>query len=200
MPNPFPNNTALAKCVFQMTLNPEHKAIVTFGAEKGAAGDAATLAINLASSWSQAGALGNSSMISENYTFKSVAVTLMLSGVPHFAEINVDNDGTSGLEELPLNNAVVVQKRTALGGRKGRGRMFLPPIYFDESAVSRFGNISPGTVSDVQDMVDVVKTHMNTTLGIDMLLFHNDGVTAPSEVTELIVESTIATQRRRLRR
>lgn len=55
-------------------------------------------------------------------------------GVEHIFVIADNNVGQAAIDSLPSFNSVVVSKRTALGGRSHRGRMFLPAI--PESATS----------------------------------------------------------------
>lgn len=104
----------------------------------------------------------------------------------------------SGQSVAP-NTSVLVRKTTALGGRAGRGRLFLPGIpeakitesgAVDASwATSRQNDLNQWLLDDIaDDLVPVV--------------LHSAGspITAPTPITVLLLDSIAATQRRRLRR
>jgi hypothetical protein len=95
-----------------------------------------------------------------------------------------------------------VHKRTALGGRKGRGRLFIPWAVAD-SNVDEAGIIVPATVVTMQTAVTSFLNGIITE-GMNMVLLHSpdkSGVTVPpTTVSSLVVDGMIATQRRRLGR
>lgn len=94
------------------------------------------------------------------------------------------------------NTALLVQKRSGVAGRKNRGRFYWPWSVNNDS-IREDGSISPGTVSDFQDLFDTFLENL-TTEGIPMRVLHNSaGVPAP--VIALSVSPLVATQRRRLR-
>lgn len=106
------------------------------------------------------------------------------------------NTGSLTGESFPPNVAFLVHKNTNLGGREGRGRMYVPGVA--EGVASSNGVLSGGTVSS-----------WNTALGTMLLaaalsdvpfyLLHASA-TSPTAVQTLTIDSTVATQRRRLRR
>ena len=97
---------------------------------------------------------------------------------------------------FPPNVAFLVHKNTNLGGREGRGRMFIPGVA--EGAAVDDGTLSGGTVSS-----------WNTALGTMLLaaalsdvpfyLLHASA-TSPTAIQTLTIDGKVATQRRRLRR
>lgn len=90
------------------------------------------------------------------------------------------------------NSAYLVRKRTALGGRANRGRLYLPGVA--EAAVDESGNIDPsGLQTNINDWFAGLSA-----LGMPMYLLHT-GSSDPTDVSNLVVDSKIATQRRRLR-
>lgn len=118
--------------------------------------------------------------------------------VPRFIE------GTNSNPPLPPQNAVLVRKRTALGGKRFRGRFYLPPAWFSESGVDHLGNLSGG-LSPFIDRVDTLMEDFDAA-GLDPVLLHSpseaspeDPVPPPTLITSLQVQTRIATQRRRLR-
>jgi hypothetical protein len=101
-----------------------------------------------------------------------------------------------------LNTAYVVQKRTNLGGRRNRGRLYLPGVV--DSAVGTDGTLSSGAQSDLQSAVDLWIEGTEAALlagGATSpypCILHADGVGAPPVVQSFAVASRVGTQRRRL--
>lgn len=96
----------------------------------------------------------------------------------------------------PSNCTYLLKKNTALGGRKGRGRMYIPGV--TESLVGSDGVLTSATVSSLNsEAADFLGTL--AFLGHTMVVLHTDATT-PTPVTSLVADSTVATQRRRLRR
>jgi hypothetical protein len=100
---------------------------------------------------------------------------------------------------VPPNVALLVRKITDLGGRAGRGRLYLPGL--DEDEVNGQGTISGGLASTAQGVFNALATAL---IGADLfpVVLHGEGspITTPTPITSLSVDSTVATQRRRLRR
>lgn len=138
------------------------------------------------------------SVISTSYTFRGCKLLVgQDGGPPAIYDSIVAITGTAALANLPQNCAVLVKKVTALGGRRGRGRMFMPPMVLNEGAVDANGMIDESNRDGVNDRWDTFLT------GLGMVLLHDSlgaGIEpAPTPVTNLIVDGRIATQRRRLR-
>lgn len=111
-------------------------------------------------------------------------------------EQTVSIPGTQGTAATAPNLAMLVVKSTSLGGRKGRGRMFVPGVL--ESAVDPAGIISDAVLTPIQGMLEALVTDL-ATVSVPMVLLHSDSTT-PTPVTGLNASGTAATQRRRLRR
>lgn len=109
--------------------------------------------------------------------------------------------GTFTTNALPSNSALLVKKLTSRGGRRGRGRMYIPWVV-DETSVDEVGAIDSTTLTAYQDRAINFAVNL-TTNDTPMVLLHDaDGSTAPGSpnlVTTLIPDPVIATQRRRLR-
>lgn len=123
--------------------------------------------------------------------------------------------GGNGTTSLSPGSALLFTKNTALGGRRGRGRMYLPGVA--EVVVNDAGGLEAGAALQFQTAADALLQDLETA-GWPMFLLHSPptewqivngqsrrievagSVPAPTEVTSLTVSSTIATQRRRLRR
>jgi hypothetical protein len=104
---------------------------------------------------------------------------------------------------LPNNCAVLVKKQTQLGGRRGRGRMFIPGI--TAAQVTGSGVIDVGTLTSWQSMVTelFLGSPDNAPANVvEPVLFHRLPTTSdlpPTPIVGLAVDGRIATQRRRLR-
>lgn len=103
----------------------------------------------------------------------------------------------TGVNHMPNNSALLIRKATALGGRKNRGRMFFPSP--TEENVGVVGDVLTAERTAWNTMLTAWLTGEATTLGLQPVLLHADGVTVPTVVTGLQTQSKIATQRRRLR-
>lgn len=107
--------------------------------------------------------------------------------------------GTTG--SLPPNCAVLIRKVTARGGRRGRGRVYVPWA-INETAVDEVGIIAGAAVTTLQNAANAWRAAL-VTQNVPMVVLHNPGLTAtgaPDVVTSLRVDPLIATQRRRLGR
>lgn len=111
-------------------------------------------------------------------------------------EVGADTVGGNGGAAAPPNVAYLVKKVTTLPGRRGRGRMYIPGVI--EGNVNAVGVLSdPGLASiqgAINDLIEAEDVH-----GFTPFLLHN-GATAPTEITTMVVQQLVATQRRRLRK
>lgn len=109
--------------------------------------------------------------------------------------------GTGNINTLPPNCAVLVHKRTQRGGRRGRGRLFIPWCV-SEGNVGENGVIDSSVVATLQTTLTGWFVDLEAR-GVPMYLLHQDGQTSPglpTKVTSLAVDPLISTQRRRLHR
>lgn len=144
-------------------------------------------------------ALGSS--LFEN-TFSS---ELTLSGI--LAKRGPNETGTAALKAVTRigdlgsaaavpNTATLAIKNTDLGGRKGRGRMFIPGVV--ETDVNQAGTLTSTRITSLEGIFSDLIADLATN-NVPMVLLHSDSTT-PSEVLTLVPSSKVATQRRRLRR
>lgn len=103
--------------------------------------------------------------------------------------------GTDQLTCSP-NMAYLVHKRSELGGREGRGRMYLPGV--GEIYVDHTGAITGARQTALQTAVDELVVDL-VAAQMQPVLLHNSA-TVPTEITSLTVDAVAATQRRRMRR
>lgn len=117
--------------------------------------------------------------------------------------------GTADQDSPPSNVAVLVKKQSGLGGRKNRGRMYVPWAA-NELAVTDVGEITGATYTALQAAADGWLDDIQTGSGAltpvsEMVILHSEaavtaGLPAPTPVVALVVDTFVATQRRRLRR
>lgn len=100
---------------------------------------------------------------------------------------------------VPPQVAVLVTKHTAFGGRKGRGRMFVPGVV--EGDIDAGGNLGAAQVADWQARMTAFRTAIIGLSSVDdLVLLHSGEGEVPTPITSLNVSSKVATQRRRLRK
>jgi hypothetical protein len=116
--------------------------------------------------------------------------------------------GVIAVDMAPQNVAVLIKKKTNLGGRANQGRWFFPGILTD-GAVNAVGALTPVFRDLVQGqanawMIGMQINDPNYPTLNPYLLHRPDPVTGatqlPTEISALQVDATVATQRRRLRR
>lgn len=134
----------------------------------------------------------------DSYTFKGVSVVKQMEEGPLVGGYFVDVAGTATTTALPPNCTALFTKVTALGGRRNRGRFFLPIYTPGELSVDAAGVINPATVSAVNTLYN------NFRIGLEaanyaLVLYHQTAPFTPTPVTVWSMQSRIATQRRRLR-
>jgi hypothetical protein len=115
-------------------------------------------------------------------------------------DVTVSRAGALGGSANPQNVATLVRKNTGLGGRRNRGRMFLPGI--PEAFTADNGIIAPANVTTLQTAVNLLHSGaLFAASNVDaMVLLHSTPPTTPTVINSLDVQNLVATQRRRLRR
>lgn len=117
-------------------------------------------------------------------------------GLPGVFEAPANVVGTAAIGAPPNNVSTLVKKITALGGRSGRGRMFLPPFNLNETSVANNGMITGAVLATMQTGINAAFWAANRVLLHDSA---TPGSPDPTPITSLIVDPQVATQRRRLR-
>lgn len=109
--------------------------------------------------------------------------------------------GASRADAIAANTAALIHKRTQRGGRRGRGRMYLPWCISDAN-VSETGVLGTaqrdGLSTDANDFLGDLAA-----AGVPMYLLHSSGVSTtgdPNLVTSMSCDPIVGTQRRRLGR
>jgi len=113
------------------------------------------------------------------------------------AEVVFNAEGDqAGMPPAP-NTCLLGRKGTSLRGRKHRGRNYWPGM-ITESMVDESGFISAGPLEGLQGAFDLWGASIDG-LGYFGCILHNDEETEPTGITSYILDSKVATQRRRMR-
>lgn len=105
----------------------------------------------------------------------------------------------SAVGPTPSNNcAVLVRKQTLLGGRRNRGRYYLPPFQLPETEVDATGLLTTAIRNTIQAGATAWFNAFATNNLVPML-WHEDG-SLGAEITSFVVQPRLATQRTRMRR
>lgn len=179
--------------------NLNRSAAVTFGLETGGSGDGFPVqADEVMADWNT----HISPRMDTQVVSGPVELTVGQDGGGSFVEVGTTTSaGTRTGVMNPPNVAILVSKRTSSGGRRGRGRLFLPWALLAGEA-DDVGVITGGVVTATQTAFTNFLAALATDLH-EMVLLHNTGISAtpsPTPVTTLRVETLVATQRRRLGR
>lgn len=106
--------------------------------------------------------------------------------------------GFSGGNSCPQNCAILVKKRSGTPGRRNQGRFFLPGV--PEEQVSSNGVLAPTWRASMQAAADAFLDAIADEF-VGMVIHHLEGSPSeePTAVQNLLVDTVISTQRRRLR-
>ena len=202
----MPTAPGFATCSYELKhASMSRSAFLTFGVDCTGTDPNAT-AISLVAAFSFAGSL--LSCIDSNVTLQNTRVSQGTDGGEDLVGaspqvVACTMSGTS----LPANCAVLVQKLTSRGGRRGRGRMYIPWAA-TTSGVGEDGKLVAGDVTRVTAAVQVWLPKVAELVGPVVLLHRESGPEVdppttpgpPNVVTSIRVDPLVATQRRRLGR
>lgn len=197
----MPTPAGYADCSYQLTLSGfVRPSYVTFGVDPSDT-DPAAVATALLNAWQAAGSLNT--IMDSQVTMTQVRVSMGTDAgggdLVYVLPTSVVGGKTGS--SLPPNCALLLKKTTARGGRRGRGRMYLPWAV-DESLVDETGAIPAPTVSAASVAAGVWRIALNSN-GCPLVILHASGKTAtgaPDPVISMSADRLIATQRRRLGR
>lgn len=192
----IPLHEAQCSLVFRCT-GQVRECITTFGVRPDAQGaSAATIAGAVRDAYA-ASLLGTAGTFSSSWTYVAVRVSKMTPTGISYGEVATGITGTQTANTVPMNAAVLIRKLTQDGGRQNKGRMYWPPVAFNESIVSPAGVIATAELAAEQTKWDNFATALSAT-DFPMVLMHSDG--SPSTlVAQLSLQALLATQRRRMR-
>lgn len=148
----------------------------------------------------------NASSFSDEWTIGPVRIVYHAFNGPQEGLASGSRTGSlTDSETVPNNTAVLVQKRTARGGRPGRGRFYWPPFYPNEESITRTGVLAGAAVTGWQTAMTNWLSGCSSN-GVPLFLLHSrlengdPPAIEPDEITSLVVQTVVATQRTRLRR
>lgn len=197
MPQFLPAGYGQARILFR-GISATSDSVVTFGYKQTATEDPAEHAEAFYNALVVTGGPFVVSAFTSAYTFTGVYCTWMTETGPLVGEFLQPITGTNTLQAVPANCAFLLRKSTALGGRKGRGRAYLPPIWIAEGSIGPTGAIAGADATTVLNKWNAFKTAL-TTAGFDLRLIHTEAI-IPTLITAFSVDTTLATQRRRMRK
>lgn len=149
------------------------------------------------------GSIFNGGSFSSDYVYLGISATIGTDTGPVPYEKARFIEGTLNRPPMPPNVAFLVRKRSNRGGKRGRGRFFMPPAWLAEANIDHLGNID-ANISTIQSYVDEIYDGLNDQ-GLEPVLLHAPSLVTPGPVpdptpiTALIVQPKVATQRKRLR-
>lgn len=193
----IPVGYGLVKCRWGLVGSVEEM-IVTWGYEGDIAFDPLVDAGEINTIMIASNRPANPAKYSSSFSWRGVECTRMTVTGPISAQAGSTTNGTAVFPCPPPQVAYLLQKRTARGGRMGRGRCFLPPIFTDETNVNTAGVISGFDLAALQTLWDNALTALQAS-DCPPVLLHADGST-PDAITSWQISDLVATQRRRIRR
>lgn len=109
-----------------------------------------------------------------------------------------NTNGTRSSQPPSPQVALICKKRTALVGRRYRGRMYLPAALLTQANVGPSGIVDAGALATIQSRCDSFLSGLST-IEYPMVLLHTHAPFTPTVVSSLQLEQLIGTQRRRVR-
>jgi hypothetical protein len=161
------------------------------------------LAATAAAAWKTAMTAAGRILLPANYSNEFTVVrfdaTIMTATGPVIGSAASGVVGTSAITCCPLNTAILVNKSTARGGRRGRGRMFWPAMFVAEGNVGAAGTIAAPQLATLNTLFQDTHTALLST-NYPPFLLHDVSEVAPDGVQNWLIQSKVATQRTRLRK
>jgi hypothetical protein len=107
----------------------------------------------------------------------------------------------------PINCCLLVEKRTSKGGKRYRGRMYLPAAWVSSNATASSGQLDNGERDSFGSKLTAFYNAITSpTMGtaFQPVLLHNQGEAGgtnfiPTEITSFGIDPMLATQRKRMR-
>lgn len=136
--------------------------------------------------------------MSSEITLLGAVFRIGSDGADIIDEVSFNIQGVVTVASLPNNTAVLVRKVTALGGRRGRGRMFIPGANRDSCTGN--GALIPdafaGWATAIEAFTDGIPAGANVS---NPVLLHQSAPFDATDVVTLQLQHQVATQRRRMR-
>lgn len=202
----MPTPPGYADCSYELKhASLSRAAFITFGVDVVET-DPAAVATALVGAFAAPGSLF--AIIDTNVTMVRARASLGTDGGEDNVGVSVTSSSCnySGTT-IWANTSALVHKRSTRGGRRGRGRMYIPWC-LPTSGVSEVGVITGAEVTRIQNGVNAWMAALSSGAGPLVLLHRpsNPGTAhpttpgVPNNVTAMVVDPLVGTQRRRLGR
>lgn len=145
-------------------------------------------------------------ILSSNYSIQGLRMSIAQDGDPLvFTSEDPTFGARPGGSEEPPQIAALVRKNTGVGGRRNRGRWYLPGV-LNDADVDMTGGITTTRRTAIQDQMNLLFSAFSASNNITgMVILHSwDTATPPvpapnpTPVAALAVQQFVGTQRRRL--
>lgn len=138
-------------------------------------------------------------VMTDGATLVNTKVKFGPNDIGAIGEFPSDEQGGLSVSQTAPQVAILINKITTFGGRSGRGRMFVPSA--TETDILPSGALDGPYRAAWQAEADQLLASM-ATADLPAMLLHSEDSPAPNPyiVQSLVVASTCATQRRRVRR
>jgi len=192
-----------AQVSMQFFLTGDAEAMVaTVGVDCGTEDNPTTIADEVWTNLTSSGTAYAASSMSDLYTVGPFVASIMTPTGPQIGtgifSITGENDAVT---PPPNNVSWLIQKRTARGGREGRGRMYIPPAELHDGNIDAVGDIFTTIHVRMQACMTGLLLAQDSD-GHPLVLLHSEatGPLPPDPITALAAQGKVATQRTRLRR
>jgi hypothetical protein len=133
-------------------------------------------------------------------TYFDVTAVVNNAGVLSEAVLPVGSAGGGGAVPVAPQVAVLIKKTSGVIGKAFRGRIYVPYCQSNDF-VTENDRLNPTQLTAWQGVVTTLfNDEAADTFSNAMVLLHRNVLTAPTAITALTVEQTVATQRRRQRK
>lgn len=133
-----------------------------------------------------------------NWNYEGFVLTQEQAAGDLVVERPTSVDGDLAENGCPSNCALLIRKRTLVGGKRNRGRMYLPAAYLPEEQVSSNGDLDPVWAENIQNRWLTLLAELSNN-DLFMVVWHSAPPLTGTVVSSLTVDGKIATQRRRMR-
>lgn len=140
------------------------------------------------------------SFVGGNSALTRIVMQTGAAAPPYLVTERAVEEGFSSGDSFPPNTAALIKKVTLQPGRPGRGRCYIPNILRTRAdSAGRWGNSPLVAAQAALDTFFSGAAVASPFAGLVLLHDTSSPVSTPNVITQLIMESTLATQRRRLR-
>lgn len=133
-----------------------------------------------------------------DWTWTETQVALETEAGPIIGVEVVNSPGQLTAFNPPATVCILVSKQTELGGRRNRGRTYLPAGLLFENEVDSAGRLTTGAAGAATSRMNAFRAAAELD-GVDLVLFHSTAPLTPTPIVGFSASALIGTQRRRIR-